>query len=125
MIVSGDRNMYKEGFMKVAVSYENKKIFFHVGDTKEFKVYEIDNGSIVKTEILESAGKGRGMVVDFLTEHQCDILICNEICSGAKGAVQEIGVKVYGAVTGNADAAVEDLLRGELKDGATVICNHE
>ena len=111
--------------MKVAVSYEKENIFFHVGDTKEFKVYEIEDGRIVKTEILQSTGKGREMVVNFLTQYECDVLICNEICAGAKGAVQEVGVEVYGAITGNADAAVEALLRGDLKDGDTVICNHE
>ena len=110
--------------MKVAVSYENENIFFHVGDTKEFKVYEIENGNIINTEILASTGKGRQMVVDFLTANHCNVLICNEICSGAKGAVEEVGVEVYGAVTGNADEAVEAFLRGELKDGDTVICNH-
>ena len=111
--------------MKVAVSYENENIFVHVGDTKEFKVYEIENGKVINTEIFASSGKGRGMVVDFLTAHQCNVLICNEICSGAKGAVEETGVQVFGAVTGNADAAVEAFLCGTLKDGDTVICHHE
>lgn len=110
--------------MKVAVSYENEKIFFHVGDSKAFKVYEIEDGSIIHTEVLASTGKGREMVVNFVKEHHCEVLICNEICAGAKGAVNEAGTKVYGAVTGNADAAVEALLRGELKDGDTVICHH-
>ncbi|MDO5520952.1 MAG: NifB/NifX family molybdenum-iron cluster-binding protein [bacterium] len=111
--------------MRIAVSYDNKSIFKHVGDTKEFKVYDVENGNVVSSEVLQSVGAGRGMVVDFLTKHSCDVLICNEICGGAKGAVEETGAKVYGAVTGNADAAVEALLRGELKDGDTVVCNHE
>lgn len=111
--------------MRVAVSYDNENIFLHVGDTKKFKVYEIEDGTIVHTEVLDSVGKGRGMVVDFLTEHSCNVLICNEICSGAKGAVEETGVRVFGAVTGNADAAVKAFLNDELKDGDTVICHHD
>ncbi|BBF43598.1 hypothetical protein lbkm_2286 [Lachnospiraceae bacterium KM106-2] len=111
--------------MKIAVSFDNGNIFKHVGDTKEFKVYEVENGMITRTEVLESVGKGRGMVVDFLTQHSCEVLICNEICSGAKGAVQETGARVFGAVTGDADASVEAFLRGELKDGDTVVCNHD
>jgi len=111
--------------MRVAVSYDNENIFFHVGDTKEFKVYDIVDGKVAHSEVFKSEGRGRGMVVDFLTNHSCDVLICNEICSGAKGAVEETGAKVYGAVTGNADAAVEALLRGELTDGDTVVCNHD
>lgn len=65
------------------------------------------------------------MVIDFLSKHSCDVLICNEICGGAKGAIKETGVQVFSAVTGDADAAVEAFLRNELKDGDTVVCKHE
>ncbi len=111
--------------MKIAVSYDNGDIFKHVGDAKEFKVYEIMDGKVAHSEILKSTGKGRGMVIDFMTEHSCDVLICNEICSGAKGAVEEKDVQVFSAVTGSADASVEAFLSNELKDGDTVICHHE
>ena len=33
--------------MKVAVSYDHGAIFAHVGDTKEFKVYEIQDGKVI------------------------------------------------------------------------------
>lgn len=111
--------------MKIAVSYDNGNVFKHVGDAKVFKVYDINEGKVIRSEVLNSTGSGRGMVVDFVTKHSCDVLICNEICSGAKGAVEETGTKVYGAVTGDADTAVEAYLRGELKDGDTVICHHD
>lgn len=111
--------------MRVAVSYDNGNIFKHVGDTKEFKIYEIADGDIISTQVIESIGKGRGMVVNFLVQHSCDILICNEICSGAKEAVQEKGVQVFGGVLGDVDEAINMLLRHELNDGSTVICNHE
>ncbi|MDD5936306.1 MAG: NifB/NifX family molybdenum-iron cluster-binding protein [Clostridiales bacterium] len=111
--------------MRVAVSYDNGNIFNHVGDAKEFKIYDIEDGKIVSTEVLKSSGSGRAMVVDFVSTHFCDVLICNEICSGAKGAVNEAGTKVYGAVTGNADDAVEKLIQNQLEDGDTVICHHD
>lgn len=111
--------------MKVAVSYDHGAIFAHVGDTKEFKVYEIQDGKVIAEEILATEGRGRQMVVDFLTKHECKVLICNEICGGAKGAVQEAGAEVFGAVTGNADEAVQEYLNHTLKDGETVVCHHD
>lgn len=111
--------------MRIAVSYDNGNVFFHVGNTKEFKVYDITDGKVTNSEIIKSTGNGRSMVVDFLRNHSCDVLICNEICSGAKEAVQETGVQVFGAVTGNADIAVQDFLNHTLLDGDTVVCHHE
>ena len=37
--------------MKIAVTYENGQIFQHFGHTKQFKVYEVEDGKIVKSEI--------------------------------------------------------------------------
>ena len=33
--------------MKIAVTYENGEIFGHFGHTKQFKVYETENGKII------------------------------------------------------------------------------
>ena len=33
--------------MRVAVTYENGKIFQHFGHTEEFKVYDIEDGKII------------------------------------------------------------------------------
>ncbi len=111
--------------MRIAVSIDNENIFTHVGNAKEFKIYDIQDNKVISSEIHQSSGKGREMVINFVTRYSCNILICNEICSGAKSAVEETGVQVYGAVTGNADAAVEAFLRNELVDGDTVVCHHE
>ena len=49
--------------MRIAVSYDNGSIFPHVGDAKEFKVYEIENGVVTKSDVYQSSGKGRRMVI--------------------------------------------------------------
>ena len=33
--------------MKIAVTYENEKVFQHFGHTEKFKIYEIENDNIV------------------------------------------------------------------------------
>ena len=40
--------------MKIAVTYDNGQIFQHFGHTKQFKIYEIDNGTIVNSEIVDT-----------------------------------------------------------------------
>ena len=39
--------------MRIAVTYENGQIFQHFGHTQQFKVYDIENGQITNTEVLD------------------------------------------------------------------------
>ena len=40
--------------MKIAVTYENGQIFQHFGHTEQFKVYDVEDGKIVREEVLDS-----------------------------------------------------------------------
>ena len=33
--------------MKIAVTYDNGEVFQHFGHTEEFKLYEVEDGSVV------------------------------------------------------------------------------
>ena len=44
--------------MKIAVTYDNGNIFQHFGRTEFFKVYEVENGSVVSSEVIGSNGCG-------------------------------------------------------------------
>ena len=55
---------------------------------------------------------------------QADVLICGGIGGGAQTALAAAGVKLYGGVSGDADAAVEAFLAGELSYNPNVKCNH-
>ena len=60
-------NKKKENqIMKIAVTYENGQIFQHFGHTKQFKVYEVEDGKIVKSEIVDTEGQGHGALAGFL-----------------------------------------------------------
>lgn len=42
--------------MKIAVTYQDGDIFQHFGHTEFFKIYDIENTDIVKTEIVSTNG---------------------------------------------------------------------
>ncbi len=109
--------------MKIAVTYENGQIFQHFGHTEEFKVYDVEDGRIVKSEVLGSNGSGHGALAGLLSRHAIDVLICGGIGGGAQMALQEQGIELCAGASGDADEAVEAYLRGELiNTGAN--CNH-
>lgn len=110
--------------MKIAVTYENGNVFQHFGHTENFKIYDIDNGEIKQSEIVPTNGSGHGALAGFLSINNVDTLICGGIGGGAKNALAEAGIKLYGGVSGNADEAVQKLLSGTLDFNPNVQCNH-
>ena len=109
--------------MRIAVTYENGQVFQHFGHTEEFKIYEIEDGKVISTEIIGSNGGGHSALAALLDERKIDVLICGGIGGGAQAALAERGIELCAGADGNADQAVEAYLRGELVNtGAN--CNH-
>ena len=109
--------------MKIAVTYENGNIFQHFGRTESFKVYEVEDGKIVSSEVIGSDGIGHGALAGLLAGHDIQVLICGGLGGGAFNALTEAGIEVCAGASGNADEAVEAFLRGDLVDtGAN--CDH-
>ena len=109
--------------MRIAVTYENGQVFQHFGHTEEFKIYEIEDGKVISTEIIGSNGSGHSALAALLDERKIDVLICGGIGGGAQAALAERGIELCAGADGNADQAVEAYLRGELiNTGAN--CNH-
>ena len=109
--------------MRIAVTYENGQIFQHFGHTEEFKVYEVEDGKIVKSEIIGSNGSGHGALASLLNDRGIDVLICGGIGGGAQKALSERGIELCAGQSGDVDEAVEAYLRGELVNtGAN--CSH-
>jgi len=110
--------------MKLAVTYENGLIFQHFGHTETFKIYEIENNTIVRTALYDTNGNGHGALAAFLRSLGVDALICGGIGAGAQNALQEAGIQLFGGASGEADAAVDALLAGQLLFNPNVKCDH-
>lgn len=110
--------------MKIAVTYENGLIFQHFGHTEQFKIYEIENKKIINSNIVSTNGSGHGALATFLKEQNVSVLICGGIGGGAKDALFSAGILLYGGVTGMADDAVENYIKGTLIFNPDVKCSH-
>lgn len=111
--------------MRIAVTYENGEVFQHFGHTERFKVYDVEDGKVKITSVVNTNGSGHGALADILKKGSVDTLICGGIGDGAKRALADVGITLYGGVTGSTDKAVEDLLAKKLKYNANITCNHE
>ena len=110
--------------MKIAVTYENGEIFGHFGHTKQFKVYEAENGKILSSKVVDTNGSGHGALAGMLSALDIDVLICGGIGGGAQMALAQAGIKLFGGVQGDADRAVEAYLNDTLSYDHDAKCDH-
>ncbi len=109
--------------MRIAVTYSNGEVFQHFGKTEQFKVYEVEDNKVVSSEVTGNNGLGHEALAGLLADNKIDLLICGGMGEGAKNALAEAGVEVISGAQGDADAAVEAYLRGELESKG-VNCDH-
>ena len=109
--------------MKIAVTYENGKVFQHFGKTESFKIYEVEDNQIVSSEVISSNGSGHGALAGLLAEQGIDVRICGGIGGGAQAALADAGIELCAGAQGDTDQAVEAYLKGELVSSG-VNCDH-
>ena len=110
--------------MRIAVTYDNGAIFQHFGHTEQFKVYDVENGKVVRATVVDTNGSGHGALATFLNAFQVDKLICGGIGGGAINALSAAGIDLYPGIDGSADMAVMQLIAGVLPKRTDVRCSH-
>ncbi len=110
--------------MKIAVTYENGEVFQHFGRTPQFKVYEIADGKIVSSEVIDTNGTGHGALAGFLENMGAEVLICGGIGGGAQVAMSEAGIQLFAGAAGNADEVVKEYLARTLPQIGEATCDH-
>lgn len=110
--------------MTIAVPIENGRVYAHFGHAEQFKIYQVEGGKIVSSRIVDAGGAGHGALAAMLAELDVDTLICGGIGQGARDALDEAGVGVFGGVDGSADAAVQAMIEDALAYDPDARCAH-
>lgn len=95
--------------MQLAIPYDDGQVFQHFGRSEQFKLYEVTDGTVGPSRILENNGAGHGALVTLLAQEHVDVLICGGIGAG---------------VQGEADKAAADFAAGRLAYDPAVHCEH-
>ena len=110
--------------MKIAVTYENGNVFQHFGHTAQFKLYNVENGAVVSSQVVDTNGSGHGALAGLLAQQGVDCLICGGIGGGAQMALAEAGIRLFAGCSGDADQRVAELLNGTLQFAQEATCDH-
>lgn len=110
--------------MKVAVTYENGRVFQHFGKTQMFLLADVDHGTIREEQLCSSEGKGHGALAGVLKQWNVETLICGGIGQGAIQALREQGIAIVRGVDMDAHAALVAFANQTLKDDPNKQCTH-
>lgn len=110
--------------MRIAVTYENGEVFQHFGHCAQFKLYDVENGSVTAGRIVDAGASGHGALAGFLKAAGADALICGGIGMGARLALADAGIDLYAGVQGSADEAARALAGGTLNYDPNARCDH-
>ncbi|MBP5445167.1 MAG: NifB/NifX family molybdenum-iron cluster-binding protein [Acholeplasmatales bacterium] len=110
---------------KVAITYDKGNVFQHFGKTEFFKIFEIDNKKIVNEYVIDNKGITHCALIDYLKGLNVNTLICGNLGYGAVSKLNEVGIKLYAGVTGNATSAIEDYIKGSLNYDNESACEEE
>ncbi|MCR5778021.1 MAG: DUF134 domain-containing protein [Lachnospiraceae bacterium] len=113
-----------DNIMRVAVTYEQEMVGQHFGKTEQFKIYDVEDGKVVSSKVIDTNGTGHGALAGFLRAAEVETLICGGIGMGARNALGEVGIEILPGVTGKADEVLNDYLAGNLNYDPNTQCNH-
>lgn len=102
--------------MVLAVTYDTEtgNIGEHFGHADHFKLYEIYDGKVQDSAVVEPFGTGHDSVVYTLNEYNVTLVFCSGIGDGAIKGLKEAGIQCVPGLEGNADEKVEAFIRGEV-----------
>lgn len=100
--------------MKLAATYENGAIASAFAQTKQFKLYTLENDRITKIEVLDCEASCSDDRITFLKEHGVGILVCDKIASDVLLLLTTLGIAVFPGAYGDADLQVGALVAGLL-----------
>ena len=120
------QNIREKGLetMRIAVTYDHGEVFQHFGHTEQFKLYDVNDGTITGEQVVDTDGSGHGALAGFLQAAGVDALICGGIGMGAQMALADAGIRLYAGVQGSADEAARALAAGTLAYDPDARCDH-
>lgn len=109
---------------RVAVPSMGEEVCQHYGRSQTFKVFNIANGQIEKTEVISinNPDHQHQGIVSFLQSHQINTVICNWIGAQAIANLNNAGIEVLHGIKGN----IQDIAQAYINNmlvGSTEICD--
>jgi len=111
--------------MRIAVASEGKMVTEHFGHCEGFAIFETKDNQIKGKQFILNPGHKPGFLPVFLNDQGVEVIISGGMGGGAIEIFNERNIEVIVGAEGDAHAAVEAYLKGELKSTGSVCHKHE
>ena len=111
--------------MKIAVAAMGTEIAVHFGHCENFIIFDTEGGKITAQNSVPNPGHKPGFLPNFLGDMGVEVIVSGGMGGGAVDIFNERNIEVILGAQGDAKAAVEAYLRGELESTGSVCHNHE
>ena len=111
--------------MRIAVPSNGRNICEHFGHCENFNIFDTKEGRIVAENSVPNPGHRPGFLPNFLADLHVTTILAGGMGDGAVQIFNERNVEVVVGASGDARAAVERYLKGELKTTGEVCHEHE
>ena len=108
--------------MKFAITYNNGTVFQHFGQTKQFKVFDSENG---ESYIQDSGEYSHGSLATLLEQIGVEALLCGGIGDGVRNMLKSRGIEVYPGQQGDVDDVAKAFKDGKIVQQHRCTCNHD
>lgn len=83
--------------------------------TKQFNIFEIENGKVLSSKIIECHGNDDFQRVRLLRLYEISFLICNGINRFYRDQLTSLGINVIPNINGSISNAIDNFLEGKLR----------
>ena len=106
--------------MRVAISTDGDSVSAHFGRCPSYTIVDIEDGEIIKKEVVDNPGHTLGAIPQFLHEKGVECIIAGGMGARAVSFFDEFSIKPIVGVQGRIDEIIEKLIKGELKGGESL-----
>lgn len=106
--------------MRIAISTEGDEVSMHFGRCPFFTLVDLENGQIVKKEVVENPGHQPGFIPQFLHQQNVGCIICGGMGMRALDLFKELGIQTILGVSGLIKDVLRQLQQGTLKGGESL-----
>lgn len=106
--------------MRVAISTDGNYVSPHFGRCPQFTIVDIQDGKLLKRDVLDNPGHQPGAIPQFLHNNGVEAIIAGGMGMRATGFFDQLGIKAVVGVVGEIDDVIKKLQDGTLKGGESL-----
>ena len=106
--------------MRIAISTDENFVSAHFGRCPAFTIVDVEDGNILKKEIVANPGHEPGFIPQFLHNKGVNCIVAGGMGMRAEGFFNEFGIDTIVGINGRIDEVLEKIKKGNLEGGESL-----